>query len=122
MGETKELNIKSEAYYFYDDMINIKIFNSIILKIDKKSYKDFDIYYVGYITIIIFDKFSDHENIHSVNPLYLLIHSATVYFKEKNDEKYLVFDLIDKYEEVFSGIIFKIETSNREKVFHEKHY
>ena len=57
-----------------------------------------------------------------MNPLYLLIHSATVYFKEKNDEKYLVFDLIDKYEEVFSGTILKIETSNKEKVFHEKHY
>ena len=122
MGETKELNIKNETYYFYDDMINIKNFNSNLLKIDKKPYKDFDIYYIGYITIKKFDKFSDHENIHSVNPLYLLIHSATVYFKEKNDEKYLVFELIDKYEEVFSGIISKIETSNREKVFLEKHY
>ena len=64
-------------------MINIKNFHSNILKIDKKSDNDIDIYYIGYITI---KKFSDCENIHSVNPLYLMIHSATGHFKEKNDE------------------------------------
>ena len=85
-------------------MINIKDFNSNLLKIDRKPYKDFDIYYIGYITIKKLNKFNDYENIHSVNPLYLLIHSATRYFEEKNSEKYLFFDPIDKYEEVFSGI------------------
>ena len=60
-------------------MINIKNFHSNILKIDKKSDNDIDIYYIGYITI---KKFSDCENIHSVNPLYLIFHSATGYFKE----------------------------------------
>ena len=115
------MNIKNESYCFYDDMINIKNFNSNLLKIDKKPYKDFDIYYIGYITIKKFDKFSDHENIHSVNPLYLIIHSATGYFKEKNDEKYLVLDPIDKYE-VFSRIKSEIETINNEKLFYENHY
>ena len=123
MGETKELNIKNDTYYFYDDIININNFNSNLLKIDRKTYKDFDIYYIGYITIKKFDKFSDHENIHSVNPLYLIIHSATGYFKEKNGEKYLVLDLIDKYEEVFSGIKSEIEIINSgEKLFYGKHY
>ena len=37
-------------------------------------------------------KFGDCENIQRVNPLYLIIHSATGNFKEKNDEKYLVLD------------------------------
>ena len=32
-------------------MINIKNFDSNLLKIDKKSYKDIDVYYIGYITI-----------------------------------------------------------------------
>ena len=32
-------------------------------------------------------KFSDCENIHCVNPLYLTIHSTTGHFKEKNGEK-----------------------------------
>ena len=60
---------------------------------------------------------------HSVNPLYLIIHSATEYFKEKNGEKYLILDLIEKYEEVFSGIKSEIETINSgEELFYEKNY
>ena len=82
-------------------MINIRNFQSNLLKIDKKLYKDFDIYYIGYIMI---KKIGDYENIPSVNPLHLIIHSATGYFKEKNGEKCLVIDLTEKYEEVFSRI------------------
>ena len=78
MGETKELNIRNQTYYFIDDMIDIRNFHSNLLKIDKKPCKDIDIYYIGYITI---NKFSDCENTHSVSPLYLVIHSATGYFK-----------------------------------------
>ena len=102
-------------------MIDIKNFQSNLLKIDKKPYKDFDIYYIGYITI---KKFGDFEkNIHSVNPLYLMIPSATGYFKEQNDEKYLILDAIEKYEEVFSGIKSEIEMINSgEEMCYEKHY
>ena len=81
-------------------MIDIKNFHSNLLKIDKKPYKDVNIYYIGYITI---KKFSDCENIHSVKPLCLIIHSAAGYFKEENGEKYFITDLTEKYEEVFSG-------------------
>ena len=31
----KQINIKSRTYYFYDDMISIKDFDSNLLKIDK---------------------------------------------------------------------------------------
>ena len=89
MGETKEINIKNQTYFYFDDMINIKIFQSNLLKIDKKSHKDIDIYYVGYITI---KKFCDCENIHSVNPLYLIINKANGYIEEKSGSKYLIFD------------------------------
>ena len=51
MGKFKELNIKNQTYYFFNDMINIKNFHSNLLKIDKKSCKYIDIYYIGYITI-----------------------------------------------------------------------
>ena len=68
------------------------------MKIDKKLYQDFDIYYIDCITI---KKTGDYENIHSVNPLYLIIHSVTGYFKERNGEKYLILYSTDKYEEVF---------------------
>ena len=85
-------------------MIDIRKFKSNLLKVDKKSHREFDIYYIGYTTIKKFDKLSDYNNIHSVNPLYLIIHSANGYFKEKNGEKYLVLNSTEKYEEVFSGI------------------
>ena len=51
MGNVKEINIKNRTYYFFDDMINIKDFDWNLLKIDKKSYKNIDIYYIGYITM-----------------------------------------------------------------------
>ena len=57
-------------------MVDIKNVHLNLLKIDKKSYKDIGIYYISYITI---KKFDDCENIHSVNPLYLMIHSAGRY-------------------------------------------
>ena len=75
MGKVKEINIKNQTYYFFDGMIEIRNFHSNLLKIDKKPHKDIDIYYIGYITI---KKFSNCENIYSVNPLYLIIYSAKV--------------------------------------------
>ena len=75
-------------------MIYIKNFHSDLLKIDKKPYKDVNIYYIGYITI---KKYSDCENIYIVSPLYLIIYSSTRYFKEKNGEKYLISDSTEKY-------------------------
>ena len=93
-------------------------FHSNLLKINKKSHEDTDIYYICYTTI---KKISDCENIHSVNPFYLIIHSATGHFKEKNGEKYLITDSTEKYKEVFSGIISEIKALNgRKELFHEK--
>ena len=36
MGSIKEINIKNRTHYFFNDMINIKNFDSNLLKIDKK--------------------------------------------------------------------------------------
>ena len=44
MGTVKQKDIKNRTYYFYNDMINIKKFDSNLLKIDKRSYKDIGIY------------------------------------------------------------------------------
>ena len=46
----RQLNIEGRAYYFYNDLINIRNFNSNNLKLDKKSVLDNDVYYIGYIT------------------------------------------------------------------------
>ena len=39
MENIKEINIKNRTYYFFNDMGNIKDFDSSLLKIDKKSTK-----------------------------------------------------------------------------------
>ena len=120
MGKIKDLNIKNRTYYYFNDIINIKDFHSNLLKIDKKQYKNIYIYYIGYITI---KKIGDCENINSVDPLYLIIRSATGYFKENYGEKYLILDSTEKYDEVFSEIKKEIETINGGKeLFSEKNY
>ena len=75
-----------------------------------------------FVTLLL-KKIGDCENTNSVNSLYLMIHSATGYFKEKYGEKYLVLDATEKYDEVFSGIKKEIETINGGKeLFYEKNY
>ena len=96
MGNIKEINIKNRTYYFFDDIINIKDFDSNLLKIDKKSYKNIDIYYIGYITMKDFD----YVKINSVNPLYLIIDKVDGFIEEKNGNKYLTLVSKDKNKEV----------------------
>ena len=84
-------------------------------KLTKKSYKEIDIYYIGYVT---FKEIVNCNNINSVNPLYLMIDEMIGHFEERNGNKYLVLDNIDenkvsrKYKEVQDGIEKEIETSN----------
>ena len=59
MIKVKQIEIKNRTYYFDKDIINIQEFNSTLLKIDKKSDKDIDVYYIGYIAI---EKLGDWEN------------------------------------------------------------
>ena len=46
MEKVEDLNIKNQTYYYFDDIIDIRKFESNLLKIDKKSHRDFDIYYL----------------------------------------------------------------------------
>ena len=68
MENIKEINIENRTYYLFDDMINIENFNPDLLKIDKKTYKNIGIYYIGHITI----KDSKYVNTQSENPLYII--------------------------------------------------
>ena len=51
MGKIKQINIKNRTYYFYNDIINLKNFESNLLRIDRKLYKNIGIYNIGYIRI-----------------------------------------------------------------------
>ena len=77
MGIIKQINIKNRTYYFYDDMINIKDFDSNLLNIDKRLSKNIAIYYIGYITK------KDEYKINSVNPFYLNVGDIDGFIEEK---------------------------------------
>ena len=44
MGTIKQINIKNRTYYFYNDIIDLQNFDSSLLKLDRKSYKEISIY------------------------------------------------------------------------------
>ena len=70
MAEIKQINIKNETYYFYNDIINLDEFDGIKIKVDRKNFNDIDIYYLGYEYK---KKITEFNKINSVNPLYLRI-------------------------------------------------
>ena len=100
MGKVKQIEIKYRTYDFYNEIINLKHFDSDLLKIDKKHNEKINIYYIGYITI------DDCENIYRVNPLYLLVNHASGYIEEKNGNKYLIF--VDSVNENKERVTIKI--------------
>ena len=99
MGKTKQMDIKNRLYYFYNDLINIKDFDPKLLKLDKKSYKNIDIYYIGYIT-----KKGEYE-INSVNPLYFLVHRIDGFIEEKKGNKHLNIAFTDSNNEVLKNML-----------------
>ena len=54
IGECKHINgrnktnIKNRTYYFYNDITDLDEFDGSKIKVDKKSFTDIDIYYLGY--------------------------------------------------------------------------
>ena len=107
MIKTRQVSIKK----YKCPAVDINNSDPFLLDIEKKSSKGIDIYYINYI----------QENLNSSNPLRIKINSATGYFKEKNDEKYLILDSTKGYESVWSEIRSEIKRSNGgEKVFYEK--
>ena len=126
MGSIKEINIKERTYYFYNDIIDIKTFDSSNLKLDKKTYKYLDIYNIGYVTI---KKTGDCYDVNSVNPLYLRIDNASEYIERIDEDKYLVFDvrdenkeLLKRYDYVFNKIMSKIKKIDDDWLAYTKDY
>ena len=73
MGEIKQINIKNQTYYFYNDKIDLKEFDPRLLNVVQKHW-------------------------------YLLcIRHASGYIEEKNGNKYLIFNSVDKNKEVLKN-------------------
>ena len=94
-------------------------------KIRQKTYKNLDIYNIGYVTI---KKIGYGYDISSVNPLYLRINDANGYIEKINEDKYLVFDDTDenkellRYDDVFNGIMDKIKKIDDDWLEYAKDY
>ena len=116
---TKQLDIKYKSYYFYNDLINLCNFSMNNLKLDKKTWKDIDIYDIGYV-----DKNKPEDwCVNSVNPLHLMINKVFCFVGEKNGVKYLKIDKGNKkledsiltiWNKVFNGIKYNIKKINHE--------
>ena len=110
---TRQLNIQNRTHYFHNDLISLWNFHERNLKVDKKSWKDLDIYYLGYI-----DK-KPEWHVNSVNQLYFIVNRVYGSISEENGIKYLTIDkpenILKKYKEVFSEIKQKIEKISGER-------
>ena len=124
-NKNKDIDIKNRTYYFFDGINNIKNFDPNNVKIDEKSYKNFLIYYIGYVTI----KDSKFVKINSVNPLYLIFNKVNEYFEEINGNKYSTLvptnennEKIKQYEELWikSRDLIRSITKNSD-VYDEKY-
>ena len=106
-NKVKDIDIINQTYCFFNDIINIKIFDSNNIKLDEKSYKNILIYYIGYVKIKNFK----YVKIYRVNPLYFIFNKVNGHFEEINRNKYLTLvptieskEKINKYEELWSKV------------------
>ena len=122
----KQINIKNRTYYFYNDIIDIETFDSTMFKLDKKRYKNLDIYNIGYVAI---KNIGYGYDINSVNPLCFRINNVNGYIEEIIRDKYLVFDdadenkeLLKRYDDVFNGIMNKTKKIDDDWLEYSKDY
>ena len=80
MGEIKQINIKNRYYYFSNDIIDLDEFDGSKTKVDKKSFNDINIYYLGYEYK---KKITECNEINNVNPIYLTIRDMKGQFRKR---------------------------------------
>ena len=100
------------------NVLNFKVYNQIL---DKKTWKDVNIYYV----VLLFIKKPDW-NVNSVNPLYLIINRVYGSISGKNGIKFLTIDkgdsVLKKCYQVFSGIKYHIKKIDDSEVNYNSDY
>ena len=125
MGEIKQINIKNQIYYFYNDIINLDEFDGSKIKVDRKNFNDIDIYYLGYEYQ---KKITECNKINSVKPIYLMIKDMKGQFKEGEDDnvQYLKFfgdaDVLRKFGNIWKSIKVKTEETTGGIVNYDENY
>ena len=114
----KQLNIKNRTYYFYNDLMNALNFELINSKLDKKKWKDIEIYHIGYV-----DKNKpEYWRVKSVYSLYLMINKVFCIAGEEDGVKYLKIEknhsdpVLIKRNQVFDSIKYHIRKISNEEV------
>ena len=79
-------------------MIKLFDFDPNMLKLDKKTFKGINIYYIGYVTK------KEEYQINSVSPLYFLTYKIDGFIEEKRGNKYLNIALTDNNDEILKNI------------------
>ena len=80
-NKVKDIDITNRTWCFINDIINIKNFDQINIKIDGKPYINILVNYIRYVTI----KDSKYLKIYSVNPLSLILNNVNDYFEKINE-------------------------------------
>ena len=99
MGVVKQINIKNRTCYFYNDMINIKPFDPILLKIDRRSSKPS---VFTKLDILQFKKLMIVK-LFTVLILCICLLIMETEIEEKNKNKYFIFDSADKNKELLKN-------------------
>ena len=82
MKTIRQVNIKNSQNYFFNDITNIKNFDTSLLNIHQVSFENNDtvIYDIKYI-----------KNLDSSNSLYLIFNDLDAYIEKSGENKYLIF-------------------------------
>ena len=121
MGEIKQINIKNQIYYFYNDIINLDEFDGskiILIKIIKFNYLGYEYQ----------KKITECNKINSVKPIYLMIKDMKGQFKEGEDDnvQYLkIFgdaDVLRKFGNIWKSIKVKTEETTGGIVNYDENY
>ena len=125
MGEIKQINIKNQTYYFYNDVKNLDEFEGSKVKVDWKNFTDIDIYYLDYEYK---KKITERNKINSVNALYSEIKDMKGQFKKGKSDNvwYLIIfgdvDVLRKFVNIWKSIRAKIEENAGGIVQYDKDY
>ena len=125
MGEIKQINIKNQTYYFYNEIIDLDEFYGNKIKVDRKNFNDIDIYYLGYKYK---KRITECNVINSVNPLYLKIIDMKGQSEKGEDDNvwYLIIygdaDVLRNFADIWKSIRAKSEKNIGGIVQYDKDY